>query len=101
MKKIKILVADDHALLRVGLNTMLNTQPDMVVVGEASNGGALTDLPRAGSNLFEVVATTGIPTTGTTNTTKTTISMSSAEPSVVDSREKPMQRNIMVGRDKS
>ena len=38
MKKIKILVADDHALLRVGLNTMLNTQPDMVVVGEASNG---------------------------------------------------------------
>lgn len=38
MKKIKILVADDHALLRVGLNTMLNTQPDMTVVGEAGNG---------------------------------------------------------------
>ena len=38
MKKIKILVADDHALLRVGLNTMLNTQPDMAVVGEAGNG---------------------------------------------------------------
>ena len=38
MKKIKILVADDHALLRVGLNTMLSTQPDMTVVGEAGNG---------------------------------------------------------------
>ena len=38
MKKIKILVADDHALLRVGLNTMLSTQPDMAVVGEAGNG---------------------------------------------------------------
>ena len=38
MRKIKILVADDHALLRVGLNTMLNTQPDMAVVGEAGNG---------------------------------------------------------------
>ena len=38
MRKIKILVADDHALLRVGLNTMLNTQPDMTVVGEAGNG---------------------------------------------------------------
>ena len=38
MKKIKILVADDHALLRVGLNTMLNTQLDMAVVGEAGNG---------------------------------------------------------------
>ena len=38
MNKIRILVADDHALLRVGLNTMLNTQPDMAVVGEAGNG---------------------------------------------------------------
>jgi len=38
MRKIKILVADDHALLRVGLNTMLNAQPDMAVVGEAGNG---------------------------------------------------------------
>lgn len=38
MNKIRILVADDHALLRVGLNTMLNTQLDMTVVGEACNG---------------------------------------------------------------
>jgi len=38
MKKTRILIADDHALLRVGLNTMLNTQPDMTVVGEAGNG---------------------------------------------------------------
>lgn len=38
MKKIKILIADDHALLRVGLRTMLDTQPDMTVVGEAGNG---------------------------------------------------------------
>ena len=36
--KIRILIADDHALLRVGLNTMLNTQPDIAVVGEAGNG---------------------------------------------------------------
>ena len=38
MKKIRILIADDHALLRVGLRTMLDTQPDMTVVGEAGNG---------------------------------------------------------------
>ena len=38
MNKTRILIADDHALLRVGLNTMLNTQPDMMVVGEAVNG---------------------------------------------------------------
>lgn len=36
--KIRILIADDHALLRVGLNMMLNTQPDMTVVGEVGNG---------------------------------------------------------------
>ena len=38
MSKIRILTADDHALLRVGLNTMLNAQPDITVVGEAGNG---------------------------------------------------------------
>ena len=38
MKKTRILIADDHALLRVGLRTMLDTQPDMTVVGEAGNG---------------------------------------------------------------
>jgi len=37
-QKTRILVADDHALLRIGLNTMINTQPDMIVVGEAGNG---------------------------------------------------------------
>ena len=36
--KTRILIADDHALLRVGLRTMLDTQPDMTVVGEAANG---------------------------------------------------------------
>ena len=38
MNKIKILIADDHAVLRAGLNMLLNAQSDMEVVGEASNG---------------------------------------------------------------
>ena len=38
MKKIGILIADDHALMRVGLKTMLKIQKDMTVVGEAANG---------------------------------------------------------------
>ena len=38
MRKIRILIADDHALLRVGLMSMLKLEPDMEVVGEASNG---------------------------------------------------------------
>jgi len=38
MKKIKILVADDHAVLRSGLKMMLNTQKDMEVIDEAATG---------------------------------------------------------------
>jgi DNA-binding NarL/FixJ family response regulator len=36
--KIRVLVADDHAIVREGLGTMLSNQPDMVVVGLAANG---------------------------------------------------------------
>ncbi|MBF6612254.1 MAG: response regulator transcription factor [Chloroflexi bacterium] len=36
--KITILIVDDHAIVRQGLRTYLDLQPDMAVVGEASNG---------------------------------------------------------------
>lgn len=38
MKKIRILLADDHALLREGLAGILSAQPDMEVVGQANDG---------------------------------------------------------------
>ena len=38
MKKIRILVADDHAIVRMGLVALLATEQDMVVVGEAEDG---------------------------------------------------------------
>jgi DNA-binding NarL/FixJ family response regulator len=38
MKKIRLLLADDHAILRAGLRMLLNAQPDMMVVGEAADG---------------------------------------------------------------
>lgn len=38
--KIRILVADDHGVLRAGLTTLLNAEPDMEVVGEAEDGNA-------------------------------------------------------------
>ena len=38
MKKIRILIADDHMLMRIGLKSMIRYQPDMSVVGEAANG---------------------------------------------------------------
>ena len=36
--KIRLLVADDHAILRSGLRVLLAAQPDMEVVGEAADG---------------------------------------------------------------
>lgn len=46
MKKIRILIADDHTLMRVGLKTMLRYQPDMTVVGEATNGAEAVALAK-------------------------------------------------------
>ncbi|BAL98374.1 MULTISPECIES: response regulator [Caldilinea] len=40
MNKIRILVADDHAILQAGLEAMLNAEADMHVVGSASDGHA-------------------------------------------------------------
>ena len=39
MPKIRILIADDHAILRSGLKMLINAQPDMEVVSEAADGG--------------------------------------------------------------
>ena len=36
--KIKVLIADDHAMVRMGLASLLGTEPDIEIVGEADNG---------------------------------------------------------------
>src|SRR5437879_9357762 len=38
MKKIRILLADDHQLMRSGLRLLIEQQPDLTVVGEAADG---------------------------------------------------------------
>ena len=41
MRKIRILLADDHAVVREGLKTLIRAQRDMMVVGEADDGQAV------------------------------------------------------------
>jgi len=50
---IRILIADDHAIVRAGLKQFIADQPDMVVSGEAATGSEAIALIRAGE--FDVV----------------------------------------------
>jgi NarL family two-component system response regulator LiaR len=44
--KISVIIVDDHAIVRQGLRTYLELQPDIDVVGEASNGHEAVTLTR-------------------------------------------------------
>ena len=44
--KIRILVAEDHLVARVGVTTIVNMQPDMTVVAEAANGQQAVEMFR-------------------------------------------------------
>lgn len=44
MKKLSILIADDHPVVRDGLRGMLESQPDFEVVGEAADGAQAIQL---------------------------------------------------------
>ncbi len=44
MKSIRILLAEDQTLMRQGLKTLLETEPDLRVVGEAEDGKAAVKL---------------------------------------------------------
>jgi DNA-binding NarL/FixJ family response regulator len=42
--RARLLIADDHALLRAGMRSMLSREPDLEVVGEARDGREAVDL---------------------------------------------------------
>jgi len=44
VKKIRILLADDHVMVRQGFRMILAAQPDMEIVGEAGNGREALEL---------------------------------------------------------
>jgi len=45
-KRIRVLVADDHLVLRLGLVTLIQRQADMELVGQASNGQQVVEMFR-------------------------------------------------------
>ena len=47
MNKIRVLLADDHAIVREGVRSLLAAQTDMEVVGEAANGMEAVELARS------------------------------------------------------
>jgi two-component system, NarL family, response regulator NreC len=44
MKKLRIVLADDHTIMRAGLRTLLELQPNLEVVGETENGRDTVEL---------------------------------------------------------
>ncbi|HUK91798.1 MAG TPA: response regulator transcription factor [Blastocatellia bacterium] len=44
--KIRLLVVDDHNIVRSGLTSLINTEPDMTVVAQATNGQQAIELFR-------------------------------------------------------
>lgn len=47
-KPIRVLIADDHAIVRQGLRQILSDTPDLTVAGEAENGVQAVNMVRAG-----------------------------------------------------
>jgi NarL family two-component system response regulator LiaR len=44
---IRILIADDHAVVRVGLRALISSEPNMEVIGEAADGTSAVDQARS------------------------------------------------------
>jgi two-component system nitrate/nitrite response regulator NarL len=45
--RIRVLIADDHRMLRDGLRRLLEADPELVVVGEAEDGESAVNLARS------------------------------------------------------
>jgi RNA polymerase sigma factor (sigma-70 family) len=47
MRSIRVLLADDHKLIRAGLRLVIDQQPDLSVVGEADDGRQAVELAKS------------------------------------------------------
>lgn len=81
MKKLRVLLADDHIVMRSGLRALLDRQPNLEVVGECENGRETVEL--AGSLRPDVVVMdVGMPGLNGIEATRTIVDQHSS-PAVV------------------
>jgi len=82
MKKLRILLADDHVVMRTGLRALLERQPNLEVVGESENGRETVEL--AGSLRPDVVVMdVGMPVLNGIEATKTIVGQNPATAIVI------------------
>lgn len=72
MKKLRILLADDHIVMRTGLRALLERQPNLEVVGESENGRNTIELA-ASLKPDVVVMDIGMPVLNGIEATKTIV----------------------------
>jgi two-component system response regulator NreC len=82
MKKLRILLADDHIVMRTGLRALLERQPDLEVVGESENGRETVELA-ASLRPDVVVMDVGMPVLNGIDATKTIVSQNPATAVVI------------------
>jgi two-component system response regulator NreC len=73
MKRLRILLADDHIVMRTGLRALLERQPNLEVVGESENGRETAELA-ASLRPDVVVMDIGMPMLNGIEATKTIVS---------------------------
>lgn len=72
MKKLQVLLADDHVVMRAGLRALLERQPNLEVVGESENGRETVELA-ASLRPDIVVMDVGMPVLNGIEATKTIV----------------------------
>jgi two-component system, NarL family, response regulator NreC len=72
MKKLRILLADDHIVMRTGLRALLERQPNLEVVGESENGRNAIELA-ASLKPDVVIMDIGMPVLNGIEATKTIV----------------------------
>jgi len=85
MKPIRILLADDHSIMRVGLTSLLSREKDMTVVGEAETGEEAVTMARE-LKPDVVVMDLMMPTLSGAEATRQITSLTAAETSEETSR---------------